>query len=236
MFVATIDQGDDGARADRQGLAQLPPGARDRKGPGQDLLRRGNAGDAVRRRLSAVNPGDFASLIDQSQPAGEGRSTPRDLRRAQEIFREDSPKSFVIDLGDLSRDAWTLLPGPGDFLAEIRTRRFDTLTYAQAGSGSRRHLASSTASGTATSRCTPSKQKLATRGRFYNEDDLVDYDVLDYDIDVAALPDRPWIEGRARSFASKCGRTRSAADAQARRLAGRASIVSASTAGCSASA
>src|SRR5262249_21187897 len=42
-----------------------------------------------------------------------------------------------------------------------------------------------------------SKQKLATRGRFYNEDDLVDYDVLHYDIDVAASPDRLWIDGKA---------------------------------------
>ena len=39
--------------------------------------------------------------------------------------------------------------------------------------------------------------KLAQRGPSYNEDDLVDYDILDYDIDVAATPDRQWIDGRA---------------------------------------
>ena len=49
------------------------------------------------------------------------------------MFREESQKSFVIDLGDLSRDEWTLLPGQGDFLAEMRTKRFDTLTYAKSG-------------------------------------------------------------------------------------------------------
>jgi hypothetical protein len=43
-----------------------------------------------------------------------------------------------------------------------------------------------------------SKEKLATRGRFYNEDDLTAFDVLDYDIDVTALPDRQWVEGRTR--------------------------------------
>ena len=42
-----------------------------------------------------------------------------DLRRAQQIFREESPKSFTVDLADLTRDAWTLLPGPDDFLAEV---------------------------------------------------------------------------------------------------------------------
>ena len=39
----------------------------------------------------------------------------------------------MIDLGDLSREPWTLLPGQGDFLAEMHTRRFDTLTYARSG-------------------------------------------------------------------------------------------------------
>ena len=29
-----------------------------------------------------------------------------------------------------------------------------------------------------------SREKLASRGRFYNEDDLAPFDVLDYDIDV----------------------------------------------------
>ena len=113
------------------------------------------------------------------------------------MFREESPKSFVIDLGDLSREPWTLLPGQGDFLAEMRTRRFDTLTYARSGTEAeditlfdRKHHHNIA--------LYASKEKLAQRGPFYNEDDLVDYDVLDYDIDVAATPDRQWIDGRAQ--------------------------------------
>jgi hypothetical protein len=39
------------------------------------------------------------------------------------------PKSFGLDLADLSRDSWSLVPGIGDFLAEVDTRRFGTLTY-----------------------------------------------------------------------------------------------------------
>ena len=121
----------------------------------------------------------------------------RSLKRAQEVFRDESPKSFVIDLGDLSREPWTLLPGQGDFLAEMRTRRFDTLTYARSGTEAeditlfdrkRHHNIAIYAS----------KAKVAQRGPFYNEDDLVDYDVLDYDIDLAATPDRQWIDGRAQ--------------------------------------
>jgi hypothetical protein len=115
------------------------------------------------------------------------------------VFREESGKSFVIDLGDLSRDPWSLLPGPTDFLAEIKTRRYDTITYARSAQEAeditvfdrKRHRNIALYA---------SKQKLATRGRFYNEDDLVDYDVIDYDIDVASIPERQWIEGRTRIY------------------------------------
>jgi hypothetical protein len=84
----------------------------------------------------------------------------------------------------------------GDFLAEIRTRRFDTLTYARLAAQpedinlferkKRRNIS-----------LYSSEENLARRGRFYNEDDLVDYDVLDYDIDLAVSPERLWIDGRA---------------------------------------
>jgi hypothetical protein len=122
---------------------------------------------------------------------------PRALKRAEQIFREESPKSFAVDLADLTRDSWTLLPGPDDFLAEVRTRRFNTLTYARSASEPedislferRRHKNIAIYA---------SKEKLETRGRFYNEDDLSAFDVLDYDIDVTALPDRQWVEGRTR--------------------------------------
>ena len=83
----------------------------------------------------------------------------------------------------------------------------------------------------------PSKQKLATRGRFYNEDDLVDYDVLDYDIDVAASPDRQWIDGRATlriKVRSYVARHADACGWPIRWSSSRSSATS--TAGCSASA
>ncbi len=40
-------------------------------------------------------------------------------------------------------------------------------------------------------------EKVASYGRFYNEDDLVEYDILDHDIDLVVDPERQWIEGRA---------------------------------------
>ncbi|MBS1817491.1 MAG: hypothetical protein JSU08_06160 [Acidobacteria bacterium] len=121
----------------------------------------------------------------------------RTLKRAQQVFADESPKSFAVDLADLTREAWTLLPGPDDFLAEIRTKRFETLTYARSASEPedvslferrrKRNIA-----------LYASKEKLETRGRFYNEDDLAQYDVLDYDIDITSIPQRQWIEGRTK--------------------------------------
>ena len=39
--------------------------------------------------------------------------------------------------------------------------------------------------------------KLETRGRFYSEDDLVDYDIMSYDMDATFAPERYWINGTA---------------------------------------
>ena len=144
-----------------------------------------------------LNPNEFTSLLDEAALVPKPVDA-AELRRAQEIFREESQKSFVIDLGDLSREAWTLLPSQGDFLAELRTRRFDTLTYARSSAEAeditlfdrKRHKNIA---------LYPSQEKMVRRGQAsYNEDDLMDYDVLDYDIEVAATPDRHWIDGRAR--------------------------------------
>jgi hypothetical protein len=200
VFVCTVDAGVTGLVLLGRGTMSFHPASATEKGQvrifsGSEMLE--SAFDAVFIRL---NPGDYDTLVESPrlQPRAGGID-PRELKRALEIFREDSLKSFVIDLGDLSRDAWSLLPGPTDFLAEIRTRRFDAITYARSGTEAeditvfdrKRHRNISIYA---------SKQKLASRGRFYNEDDLVDYDVIDYDIDVAATPERQWIEGRARIY------------------------------------
>ena len=196
VFVADIDQGTTALVLMGDGLLNFHPTPDTEKGQVKIFC----GAEALETKFEAaflrVNPADVASLVNQTQLTA-APSDPRDLRRAQEIFREDGQFSFQIDLGDLSRESWSLLPGSGDFVAEIRTRRYDTLTYAKAGNEAedisffdrRRHKNIALYA---------SKQKLATRGRFYNEDDLVDYDVLNYDIELAAFPDRFWIEGRTQ--------------------------------------
>ncbi|HEX8028949.1 MAG TPA: M1 family aminopeptidase, partial [Vicinamibacterales bacterium] len=121
----------------------------------------------------------------------------RAYRRGQTVFEDDVAKSFNLDLNDLSRDVWSLLPQPGDFVAEVKTRRFDDITYARSSSeaedvtlfsrGRKRNISGYT-----------SEQKLMSRGRFFNEDDNVDYDVQDYNVDASFYPEREWMEGRTR--------------------------------------
>ena len=105
-------------------------------------------------------------------------------------------KSFSLDLSDMSRDIWSILPQPGDIVAEVRTRRFRTLTYARA-QGEAEDVTFFSRERKRNISIYASPQKLASRGAFYNEDDLTEYDILDYDIDIEVAPDRDWLIGRA---------------------------------------
>ena len=142
-----------------------------------------------------VRPSDFESRFrTESLVARPVVAT--DLRRATEVFDEYLSRTLQIDLTDLSRDRWSLVPSSGDLIAEVRTRRFGSLTYARSGNEAeditvfdrrrRRNIS-----------IYASAEKLATRGRFYSEDDLVDYDVLAYEVDTVFSPDRYWINGTA---------------------------------------
>ena len=53
---------------------------------------------------------------------------PRDLRRAEAVFQENLPRSFGIELADLSREKWSVIPKFGDLVAEMQTDRAH-LTY-----------------------------------------------------------------------------------------------------------
>ena len=143
-----------------------------------------------------VPPGEFDAHV--ATAALEPTSVdPSALRSAQNVFTAQIGRSFSVDLGNLATEAWSLLPTTSDFLAEIPTRRFGTLTYAHSTSQpeditlfnrDQRHNLSIYAS----------KTRLAVQGPFYNEDDEADYDVLDYNVDVQFSPERLWLEGHGR--------------------------------------
>lgn len=194
VFTIRTDQGVTGLVLLGRGEMKFSPSSETEQGQMRIL----SGSDTLDSRFDAayIRFGSFSSHGDPDKLTPRPVE-PRDLRRAEQIFREESPKSYVLDLGDLSPERWSLLPGADDFLAEIRSRRFGALTYARSASEAedislfdrrrQRNFA-----------VYPSKEKLAERGRFYDEDDLADYDVLGYDIDVALAPDRNFISGRTK--------------------------------------
>jgi hypothetical protein len=128
-----------------------------------------------------------------SDAAADGGTT----RRAQDLFRRQSPKSFGVDVSDMSRDTWHLLPPGDDFLAEVDTRRHDTLTYLRSNQQAE-DVSLFRREDRKTIALYPSVAKLAARGRFYSEDSSRDYDVLDYAITASVEPQRQTIRARAR--------------------------------------
>ena len=146
--------------------------------------------------LVRIRPSDFATSFP------EGTLTPRvvaaaDARRAANYFDDYIGRTLNVDLNDLSRERWSLLPQQGDLIAEVRTKRYGTLTYARIQSDAedvsffdrrrKKNIA-----------VYASREKLETRGRFYSEDDSIDYDVTSYDLQADFSPERLWIDGRAK--------------------------------------
>jgi hypothetical protein len=119
------------------------------------------------------------------------------VRRAQEVFDDASPLSFSVDLQDMSRETWHLLPPGDDFLAEVDTRRFDTLTYSRSGVQAE-DVSVFRREDRRTIALYPSVAKLAARGRFYSDDASREYDVLDYGLEASIDPARQFVQGRAR--------------------------------------
>ena len=144
-----------------------------------------------------VSPYEFREMVTEAMLAPAAAMDGRAFRRAQQVFDEEIANSFSLDLSDLSRDTWSLLPQAGDFVAEVRTRRHDKLTFARA-SGEAEDVSLFQRARKRNIALYASEQKLASRGRFYNEDELVEYDVLDYAVDAAFSPEREWMEGRTR--------------------------------------
>lgn len=140
-----------------------------------------------------LHPTDFAPAPGSLTPVSVD---PRQLQRAREVFTAESQKSFSLDLSDLSREPWYLLPPSGDFLAELRTKGKGNLTYARSLTESEDVALFERAKGRDLVRYA-SPQKLRLRGTAYDEDDLTAYDIVDYNIDAAIDPERTMINATA---------------------------------------
>lgn len=146
--------------------------------------------------LIRVPPAELEAHLDRKALV-ERPVDARDLKRAEEMFRQDGVKSFGLDLGELSTESWSLLPNAGDFLAEVHTRRFDTLTYARSNAEvedislfdrrNRKNIA-----------LYESKSHQRRFGRFFDEDEQSEFHVRQMEVDVSFNPARRVIEGRSR--------------------------------------
>jgi hypothetical protein len=141
-----------------------------------------------------VNPSEFGmrvaehSLTLSEEPAS-------DLSRAEQIFTELSPRSFNIDLGDFTDERWSIEPSSGSLVVEFRSRKYQWLTYARSPGDAEDVSLFDRAHGHNISSYA-SEEKLATRGRFYSEDDDRTYDVERYTLDLSIDPTRSWLAGR----------------------------------------
>jgi hypothetical protein len=196
VFVAETPEGVTALVLLGDGVMRFTPAPKEERGQ----VRIFSGADALDAAFTAafvrINPYEFDALVGKDTLVADTRDA-RAFRRAQEIFDADVSNSFSLDLSDLSRETWSLLPQPGDFVAEVRTRRFDQLTFARS-TGEPEDVSLFQRSRKRNISIYASEQKLASRGRFYDEDDLVEYDVLDYTVDATFSPEREWLEGRAK--------------------------------------
>jgi len=142
-----------------------------------------------------LHPSDFQRHFPQSvlRPEPPDASA---FQKAAAVFREDIGKSYGLDLADLSRDVWSIDPLPGDVIAEIHTRRYQTLTYARSSSEPedislfdrrrRRNIS-----------VYASPERTSAGARAFDEDGRAPYVVDHYQLDVSIDPERLWLDGRA---------------------------------------
>ena len=195
VFTVDTDQGIAGLVLMGRGEMRFEPGPETEKG--QVRIFTGDTKiesrfDAAFVRVGAIdlhaNPDELVPMPVDS----------RELRRAEEIFRLESAKSYALELGDLSSDNWSLSPAAWRFRrgdADQPVRNAHLRAQPQRARGHQRLQSPPRAQHL---RLRVAGEARITRGPFYNEDELAAYDVLDYDIDIAAAPtpERQWLEGR----------------------------------------
>lgn len=196
VFVVDTADGVTGVVLIGDGTMRFTPAPAEERGQVRLFARDESIQSPFNAAYLRFNPVEFEQRVKPQLQPGT-RLDSRTLRRAQEVFGQEAGKSFSLDLRDLSRENWSLLPQPGDFLAEVRTRRFDTLTFARSTAEAEDVTLFHRAQGRNIA-AYASEMKLSARGQFFDEDDLREYDVLDYTIDVAFTPEREWLDGRAQ--------------------------------------
>jgi hypothetical protein len=196
VFLVECDEGTTGLVLLGRGELRFAPAPASERGQLRIYANSDTLNAEFETAFIRLSPSDYQRRVTTASltPAAPQE---RLVRRAQEVFRREAAKSFGVDLQDLSPDTWHLLPPQEDFLAEVDTRRFDTLTYSRS-SAQAEDVSLFHRKDRRTIALYPSVAKLAARGRFYSDDVLREYDVQDYSIDASLDPVRLSIQARAR--------------------------------------
>jgi Peptidase family M1 domain len=142
-----------------------------------------------------INSSEFADRVaDQSLVPGSNVD-PGEVSRAQAVFDDLSVRTYNLNLRDLSPERWSLSPTLGSVVVEMKTSKWGWLTYARSP-GEAEDVALFDRSKNRNISSYASAERLASRGRFYSEDDDVPYDVERYNVDVRFDPARQWVAGR----------------------------------------
>ena len=163
------------------------------------------------RAFIRLNPEMFASRVSSAAltetPVDSG-----DLDKALKFFDDVISLSYAVDLSDLSEREWWLNPSVGDLIAEILTRQYGLLTYANAQNQPEDVTLYRREPFYRVIALYASARQRAVHGRYFDDQDAVSYDVLDYDIDASIEPrgttqeslrtapvlEGCWIEGTTR--------------------------------------
>ena len=102
----------------------------------------------------------------------------------------------------MSRDIWSILPQPADMVAEVRTRRYRTLTYARRRA--RPRTSPSSAGAQAQHRDLRLAAEAGQPGATTTRTTCAENDVLDYDIEIDVSPSASgWSAARVMQAAVK---------------------------------
>jgi len=194
-FLAQTDDGVTAVVLHGRGSVRFEPPDRGEQGQLQAFAHQSELAVDVSDVFIRLNPAEFSTRV------AEGALMPVTVNAdalavARQTFDEFSPRTYGIDLRDLGQTGWSFEPGVGNIVVEFKSGRLGWLTYARSPS----ELEDVTLFKRAGSKLVSSyasEERLATRGRFYDEAVSATYRVEHYDLDVTFDPLRHNLRGRA---------------------------------------
>jgi hypothetical protein len=146
-----------------------------------------------------LNPAEFVERLTKEMLVPSTRVDQTEARRAEEIFADLAPRTYNLDLRELTSERWSLEPSYGNMVVEFRSSKHGWLTYVRSPNDPDDISLFDRARNRNIS-IYASPEKLKARGRFYTEDADVPYDVERYVIDLAFDPQRAFLSGKTTMY------------------------------------